>query len=159
MSGTPVSSPSRTPSWTLPLPAGGRRQFLPIDIEANIPADNGSHPRNGLAPGAEAHRPSPLPRIATTTSSFAPEAPQAPLRCNGGQRWQEKLGWRSHTVEVRLETQMQLPRQPRGRWLSAFPVKLTYGDFTGSTLDAARRQHSPSGGRSVQSHAPPRRQP
>src|ERR1035438_3482163 len=91
MSGTPASTPSMTPSWTLPLPAGGRRQFLHIDIEANIPADNGSHPRNGLAPGAEAHRPSPLPRIATTTSSFAPEAPQAPLRCNGatvaGEAW------------------------------------------------------------------------
>jgi hypothetical protein len=26
---------------------------------------------------------------------------------------------------------MQLPRQPRGRRLSAFPVKLTYRDFTG----------------------------
>jgi hypothetical protein len=61
-----------------------------------------------------------------------------------GQRWQEKLGWRSHNVEVRLETQMQLPRQPRGCWLSAFPVKLTYRDLPGAMLPpAANRPRFP----------------
>lgn len=63
-----------------------------------------------------------------------------------GQRWQEKLGWRSHTVEVRLETQMQLPRQPRGRWLSAFPVKLTYRDFTGVISQKAFPRSVPPAG-------------
>lgn len=144
MSGTPPSTPSMTPSWTLPLPAGGRRQFLPIDIEANIPADNGSHQRKWPRPrrgGAQA--------VAASKDSHddillcAGSAPGAPTM-QRGQRWQEKLGWRSHTVEVRLETQMQLPRQPRGRWLSAFPVKLRYRDFTGAMLPpAANRPRFP----------------
>ena len=128
MSGTPASTPSMTPSWTLPLPAGGRRQFLHIDIEANIPADNGSHPRNGLAPGAEAHRPSPLPRIATTTSSFAPEAPQAPLRCNGGNGGRRSLG--GAPIPSRSVWRRRCNSRARPGDVG-FPVKLTYRDLSG----------------------------